>query len=251
MSSKRNTSLLFIALLSIVALPLGAQTVVLPLDIYHPLSPRTVPAWPSSGPKILVVVDYQKQLALVPQGTVIPNGLAISSCIGSQKADPTGECRPLVFAYGADSNFAAIRTFSEKIAGGATEGAAPLAPAAEGAMSPLFLTTCPDSVLVEFGPNPPNEFFHLVTCEENYYDPSWKEIYWWVYYDDVDAADHRQGYVVNGQLYWLDTVTCDPGDDSYCTDGASWNGNFVTRVDSKAHVREGTNYYNTISYGGW
>lgn len=131
-----------------------------------PPAATKAPAGPGrEAPVIRVVIDHESHLALVPEGTVIPQGLRIySSQVEDPDADtdetaPAAVGRPLVFAYAPEERFATLQT------------APPLTPdleevteLGEGPLAEPNATTsyfpCPSTVMVESGPG----VVHQVTC---------------------------------------------------------------------------------------
>lgn len=116
-------------------------------------------------PVIRVVIDHEKHLALIPEGTVLPAGLQITSSVGmSDEAldaaarTPESE-RPLVFAYAPAERFAGVEprpdVASENGETFELRGTDVPEPKTVSAGNP-----CPTLIVVEFGP----EIFQQVDC---------------------------------------------------------------------------------------
>lgn len=124
----------------------------------------------SKIPIIRVIVDHEKHLALIPEGTVLPAGLQITSSVGmSDEAldaatrTPESE-RPLVFAYAPAERFVGL----EPRPSAAGENGETFEFSGTDAPEPKTVSAgnpCPAVIVVEFGPN----IIHQVDC--HYHDP--------------------------------------------------------------------------------
>jgi hypothetical protein len=124
---------------------------------------------------IYVVIDHENQLALVPEGTVIPAGLKIYSTQGdsADQAEIQGnlvkEARPLVFSYAPADRFRAVRAHS--VGDFVPEYVGYLEAVGKAGSQPTTVSPCPTQVVVELTP----DSIHDVTCSYFLYNGHWSE----------------------------------------------------------------------------
>jgi hypothetical protein len=116
-------------------------------------------------PVIRIIIDHENHLALVPEGTIIPNGLRIFSTFGVDSDDertdlaPLPTQRPLVFSYAPAERFShfartsEVRVSPDDIAIVESDGR----PQPEAATASQ---ACPSEIDVEVGP----DIIHHLVC---------------------------------------------------------------------------------------
>lgn len=123
-------------------------------------------------PVIRVIVDHENDLALVPEGTVLPGGFQILStpglAVGASDLTARGSLsqRPLVFAYAPAERFAGLEAVEipPDALGEIVEVAFPSTP---GATATKISNPCPATIVVEVSP----EIVHQMTCTYPNYGP--------------------------------------------------------------------------------
>ncbi len=117
-------------------------------------------------PVIRVIVDHESNLALVPEGTVLPGGFQILSSADLSRADGTDVAgrassarRPLVFAYAPADRFAGLEAVEipPDTRGEIVELGFPSEPEVNATKSS---NPCPVTIVVEVSP----EITHQMTC---------------------------------------------------------------------------------------
>lgn len=224
-------------------------------------APRTDTA---DVPVIRVIIDHENHLALVPEGTVLPQGIRIFSSIEADPNAPDTDLlprsheRPLVFSYAPVERFSHLSTTPNVLA---TVDSLPISdpdssPTANGINSNQ---PCPSTIEVDMG----GGVIHLVTCAFlvdrsghelqqvsaylSYPVPAVRaRLLWVVHYVDHDKTDDA------GTCYfWIGECASTYGFCTYFDQG-------VLTLDSKAAVRlpgpctgdplSCPNYSNTVSF---
>ena len=138
----------------------------------------------SELPVIRVIVDHEAQLALVPKGTILPEGFQVYASLLNEDANlaEAGRTvvetkRPLVFAYAPTSRFSKLQV--TKMSAEASKAVMEISGADRGeASAAKGGNPCPAVFIVEFGP----EMVHQVTCRYEYAAPRNELAIPWVTY---------------------------------------------------------------------
>jgi hypothetical protein len=198
-------------------------------------------------PDVFVVIDREANLALVPEGTVVPAGLEISVPVA--QADKRAD-RRLVFAYAAEERFNALREFRARFDAGELRGTiqrghdlvSQVGVSSDSAASAVVpggvlgstTSVCPVQLWVEPGPG----VHYTYECHK----PHWGPYKWWIDFtieQDTDMStrmilgyhwsrDGRSGYTVYPSWLIDDTVWT-----SY-----SWNPDWVLDNIFSLYTRE-------------
>jgi len=149
-----------LAVIGLIAAGVGASTPLLAADAAASREPQ----------RLEIVVDRERNLAFVPEGTVIPAGLEIG---GSRDHDSQASASALVFAYAPESTFSSLREHRDRILNERAMGlesqdsriashdvtgdrsATPIQP-----LNAVASGTCPVQLWLEYGPG----FFHEINC---------------------------------------------------------------------------------------
>lgn len=195
-------------------------------------------------PVIQVIVDHENHLALVPEGTVIPNGLRIFSAFGVDSGDERADLaplpvqRPLVYSYAPAERFAhlaeteAVRVSPDEIA--IVESEVRVLP--EGAT--MSSQACPSDINIELGPG----INHRLVCTYYYNSLGYliQQVVGTLTYptNSQQARMYWVEHLSNGSTSTWDPRNCYPGRGT-CGSGMAVHvpESFITSLDARAYVR--------------